>query len=261
MMRLPVIETRSLHVEVGTTPILNGVDLKFEHGKVYAVLGPNASGKSTLAKTIMGLPEYRVRSGDILMNGESILKKGITERARMGIAYAFQNAPVIPGVQLEDFICRICPDYSCMRPDAPLMDESCVRRKELYEDFNRLGIARLAHRDLNDGFSGGEAKRSELFQVLSMRPKIMFLDEPDSGLDYDSLKIVGRELRAIREKGNTTMVIISHHRYVLEFVEVDVVYILHEGRLAFTGDMSVIPELQEKGYERFLLDISQSSYT
>ncbi len=133
----PLLETRSLYVDVNGTPIINGLDLKFEHGMVYAILGPNASGKSTLAKTIMGLPEYRVRNGDILMNGTSILRKNITERARMGIAYAFQNAPVIPGVQLEDFICRICPDYSCMRPDTPLMGESCVRLRDLYEDFNK----------------------------------------------------------------------------------------------------------------------------
>ncbi len=97
--------------------------------------------------------------------------------------------------------------------------------------------------------------------MLSMRPKIMFLDEPDSGLDYDSLKIVGRELRSIRKKGNTTMVIISHHRYILEFVEVDVVYLLNDGRLVYTGDMSVIPELQEKGYERFLLEVFPNSHT
>ena len=134
------------------------------------------------------------------------------------------------------------------------MTEDCSCKQELYGDFERLGIANLAKRDLNDGFSGGESKRSELFQVLSMRPKIMFLDEPDSGLDYDSLKIVGRELKAIKDKGETTMVIISHHRYVLEFLKVDLVYILQNGRLAYTGDMSDIPVLEEKGYERFLAE-------
>ena len=250
-----LIETRDLRVEVNGVPILSGVDIQFEAGKVYAVLGPNASGKSTLAKTIMGIPEYRVTGGDILLNGTSILDKTIFERARMGLAYAFQTPPLISGVKLEDFICRICPDYQCKADSDHFMGESCSCKDELYEDFDRLGIGNLAKRDLNDGFSGGESKRSELFQVLSMRPRIMFLDEPDSGLDYDSLKIVGHELKAIREKGDSTLVIISHHRYVLEFLEVDVVYILQNGRVAYTGSMRDIPILEEKGYERFLTEV------
>jgi Fe-S cluster assembly ATP-binding protein len=254
MSNEPLLETRDLRVEVQGIPILSGLDLKFNIGGIYAVLGPNASGKSTLAKTVIGLPEYEVTGGDILFQGESLLSKSITERARLGIAYAFQTPPAIPGVKLEDFVCRICPDYGCKEPVDHLMGEHCSCRQELYDDFEQLGIANLAKRDLNDGFSGGESKRSELFQVLSMRPKIMFLDEPDSGLDYDSLKIVGRELKAIKDKGETTMVIISHHRYVLEFLKVDMVYILQNGRLAYVGDMSDIPVLEQKGYDKFLAE-------
>jgi Fe-S cluster assembly ATP-binding protein len=250
-----LLETNDLRVEVSGVPILGGVDLSFKIGQVYAVLGPNASGKSTLAKTIMGLPEYKVTGGEILFDGTSILDKSITERARMGIAYAFQTPPRISGVKLDDFICRVCPDYQCKDEDEIFMGETCACKQILYDDFERLGIRNLANRDLNDGFSGGESKRSELFQVLSMRPKIMFLDEPDSGLDYDSLKIVGKELKAIREKHEVTLVIISHHRYVLEFLEVDKVFILQHGRLVYTGDMSDIPVLEEKGYERFLAEI------
>ena len=138
------------------------------------------------------------------------------------------------------------------------MESTCSWGQVLYGDFERLGIANLAKRNLNDNFSGGESKRSELFQVLSMRPKIMFLDEPDSGLDYDSLKIVGKELKALRDKRETTMVVISHHRYVLEFLEVDTVYILQNGHLAYTGNMSDIPILEEKGYERFLAEAIRS---
>jgi Fe-S cluster assembly ATP-binding protein len=252
----PLLETKDLRVEVNGIPILSGVDIEFRAGQVYAVLGPNASGKSTLAKTIMGLPEYEVTGGNILFNGESILGRTITERARMGIAYAFQTPPRIPGIKLDDFICRVCPDYQCKDADDIFMGNSCVCKRILYDDFERLGIRNLANRDLNDGFSGGESKRSELFQVLSMRPRIMFLDEPDSGLDYDSLKIVGRELKVIREKREATLVIISHHRYVLEFLEVDKVYILQRGRLVYTGDMSDIPVLEEKGYERFLAEVT-----
>ena len=256
MSTKPLLEISDLRVEVNGIPILLGLDLKFEVGKIYAVLGPNASGKSTLAKSVMGLPDYHVIGGDIKFEGQSILDKSITERARKGIAYAFQTPPVISGVKLDDFICRICPDYQCKAENDHLMSESCSCKDELYDDFDRLGIANLAHRDLNDGFSGGESKRSELFQVLSMRPKIMFLDEPDSGLDYDSLKIVGRELREIKDRGETTMIIISHHRYILEFLEVDRVFILQNGRLVYTGDMSDIPVLEEKGYDRFLAEVT-----
>lgn len=249
---MALLEVRDLRVEVAGIPIIGGLDLSFDPGKVYAILGPNASGKSTLAKTIMGLPEYQVKGGDILFNGKSILNKSITERAKMGIAYAFQTPPAIPGIKLEDFICRICPDYNCKGDDDLFMSNGCVCKDTLYDDFKRLGIENLANRDLNDGFSGGELKRSELFQVISMRPKIMFLDEPDSGLDYDSLKIVGRELKALRDEGKTTMVIISHHRYILEFLEIDKLFILKSGRRVYTGDKKDIPVLEELGYEKFL---------
>lgn len=251
-----LLATRDLRVEVNGIPILSGIDIEFEQGMVYAVLGPNASGKSTLAKTVMGLPEYRVTGGDIVFEGKSILGKSITERAQLGIAYAFQTPPSIQGVKLEDFICRICPDYQCKTDSEHFMGATCSCKDELYEDFDRLGIKNLAQRDLNEGFSGGESKRSELFQVLSMRPRIMFLDEPDSGLDYDSLKTVGRELKSIREKKEVTMVIISHHRYVLEFLEVDRVFILQNGRVVYTGGMNDIPVLEEKGYERFLSGVT-----
>jgi len=254
-MSTNLLETRDLRVEVNGIPILSGIDIAFQAGRIYAVLGPNASGKSTLAKTIMGLPDYKITGGDILFNGVSIADKNITERANLGIAYAFQTPPAIQGVKLDDFICRICPDYQCKTESEQLMGENCSCKQELYDDFKRLGIENLAHRDLNEGFSGGESKRSELFQVLSMKPKIMFLDEPDSGLDYDSLKIVGHELKAIKDRGDTTLVIISHHRYVLEFLEVDKVYILQNGRVVYTGDMRDIPILEEKGYEKFLAEV------
>jgi Fe-S cluster assembly ATP-binding protein len=248
----PILELSKLHVTVEDQEILKGVDMSFEPGRVYAVLGPNASGKSTLARTIIGLPEYRVTQGDIRVDGKSILGRDITQRARMGIAYAFQHPPRISGVRLEDFVCRICPGTECTNPHARTvgMVDSC--RVDLVEGFNRLGIANLRGRDLNDGFSGGEEKRSELFQVISMRPRIMILDEPDSGLDYDSLKLVGRELKLMRDRGTTTMIIISHSRYILEYLRADRIDILRQGRTVYTGTMEALPELAELGYEGFL---------
>jgi Fe-S cluster assembly ATP-binding protein len=257
-MTKTILETRNLSVEAQGVRILDGINIEFMENQVAAILGPNASGKSMLAKSIIGLSEYEVTAGDIIFEGESILDKAIDERARLGIGYAFQKPPLISGVRFQDFICRVCPSYVNKDVDTTLMSERCMLcTQELYNDFDRLGIRNLALRDLNDGFSGGEIKRSEIFQVLSMRPKIMILDEPDSGLDYDSLKMVGRELRAIKDRGNTTLVIISHHRYILEFLQVDTVYILNKGQLVYTGDMSDIPVLEEKGYDKFLTKVAQ----
>ena len=256
-MSQTVLETRNLRVHAQGMRILDGISIKFKKHQVSAILGPNASGKSTLAKTIIGLSEYEVTDGDILFEGNSILKKQICERAKLGIGYAFQKPPMISGVKFQDFICRVCPSYVNRDSDAIPMGKGCTLcTHELYEDFDRLGIRNLALRDLNDGFSGGETKRSEIFQILSMKPKIMILDEPDSGLDYDSMKVVGQELKAIKDKGDTTMVIISHHRYVLEFLEADTVFVLNKGKLAYTGDMSDIPLIEENGYEKFLAEAS-----
>jgi Fe-S cluster assembly ATP-binding protein len=173
----------------------------------------------------------------------------------MGIAYGFQNPPQIAGVKLKKLICRICPKYLDGSTSPGLMDSSCAIKDELYDEFNRLGIGNLASRNVHEGFSGGEMKRSELFQVLFMHPKIMLLDEPNSSIDYDSLKILGRELKMISDRGDTTMVIISHSRYVLEFLNVNQVYILKNGHLGYTGNMSVIPILEEMGYEKFLTEV------
>lgn len=169
----------------------------------------------------------------------------------MGIAYAFQHPPRIPGVRLDDFICRVCHGRECIQPELQEVGVPDTCRVDLVEGFQRLGIANLRQRDLNDDYSGGEQKRSELFQVLSMKPRIMILDEPDSGLDYDSLRLVGRELKILRDTHTTTMVIISHHRYILEFLEVDRIDILQNGRKVYTGSMKIIPLLADLGYEQF----------
>lgn len=252
MTEKPLLEIQNLHVRINGTEALKAINLEFKAGKVYAILGPNASGKSTLARTIIGLPNYRVAEGDIKFEGESILGRTITERARLGIAYAFQNPPRISGIRLEDFVCRICHGGECGDLTDQLVGAAETCRADLVDGFQRLGIANLRHRDLNDDYSGGEQKRSELFQVMSMKPRIMILDEPDSGLDYDSLRLVGQELKILRDKHTTTLIIISHHRYILEYLEVDRIDILQKGRKVYTGSMDIIPDLANLGYERFL---------
>ncbi len=249
-----ILSLIDLHVNADNTPILKGISIEFEKNRVYAIVGPNGSGKSTIAKAIMGFPDYKVTRGDILYKGESIINKTITERARMGIALAFQNPPVIKGVKLDKFICRICRDcrrISDNRSGRHLGEiDKCT--PDLTEGFKKLLIENLKNRDINDGFSGGEIRRSELFQVISLKPEVMILDEPDSGLDYDSLKLVGRTLKEIRNSGKTTMIIITHSRYILEYLEADKVFIIEKGKKVFDGDKTILPQLEELGYKEFL---------
>ncbi|MEM2109775.1 MAG: Fe-S cluster assembly ATPase SufC [Candidatus Odinarchaeota archaeon] len=254
MNREYILSLLDLHVSAGTTPILKGVSLNFEKNRVHAIVGPNGSGKSTIAKAIMGFPDYKITQGDILYNGQSILNKTITERARMGIALAFQNPPVIKGVKLDKFICMICQNCRGLTENRSGKHLGVVDKcsPDLSDGFRKLLIENLKDRDINDGFSGGEIRRSELFQVISLKPEVMILDEPDSGLDYDSLKLVGRELKEIRDAGKTTMIIITHSRYILEYLEADRVFIIDKGKKVFDGDKSILPQLEELGYREFL---------
>ncbi|MHA1409692.1 MAG: Fe-S cluster assembly ATPase SufC [Candidatus Odinarchaeia archaeon] len=249
-----ILELENLHTKANGTTILKGVSLKFEKNKVYAILGPNGSGKSTIAKTIMGFPNYKITKGDILFEGKSILDKNITERARLGIALAFQNPPTIKGVKLDKFICKICRD--CKRVNASRngselgSDNTCA--PSITDGFRKLKIENLLDRDINDGFSGGEMRRSELVQVISLKPKVMILDEPDSGLDYDSLRLVGNLLKSIRDMKNTTIIVITHSRYILDYLDADKIFIIYKGVKAYECGTECLDELEELGYEKFL---------
>jgi len=247
----PILEIKNLHVKADNMEIIRGVDLSFFRGKFYAILGPNGSGKSTIAKTIMGFPEYKVTQGDILFEGKSILLKSITERARIGIAYAFQSPPTIKGVTLGKFICLICSNCGLNMGDGGKLEEGACR-PDILKELEKLKISNLKDREINDKFSGGEMKRSELLQVLCMKPKVMILDEPDSGLDYDSLKLVASELKAIKERGDTTVIVVTHHRYILEYVQADRIDVIFKGKKVYTGGMEILPELEKLGYRKFL---------
>jgi Fe-S cluster assembly ATP-binding protein len=248
------LQINDLHVQADHTKILKGVSMEFEKNKVYAILGPNGSGKSTIAKAIMGFPNYKVKQGDIKFEGESIINKTITERARLGIALAFQNPPVIKGVKLDRFVCRICRDcrkLNLIRNGSDLgLTDACA--PEITEGFKRLRVEKLRDRDINEGFSGGEMRRSELVQVISLRPKMMILDEPDSGLDYDSLRLVGNTLKEIKDGGDTTIIVITHSRYILEFLEADKIFIISNGKNAYECGKECLIELEEIGYREFL---------
>ncbi|MHA1917816.1 MAG: Fe-S cluster assembly ATPase SufC [Candidatus Ranarchaeia archaeon] len=247
----PLILIKNLKVNVNDTEILHDINLSFERGKVYAIIGPNGSGKSTIARTLMGFSQYKITSGDITFNGKSILKLSITDRARKGFGYAFQNPPMIRGIKLRDFVCKFCK-RSCDRSKNLDAGNPVMCQESIVEGFERLNIKNLKDREVNNGFSGGETKRSELFQVISMNPRIMILDEPDSGLDYDSLKVVGKELKHIQETTNTTIIIITHHRFILEYLQADRIDILQKGYLVYTGSMKSLSHIEKLGYAKFL---------
>lgn len=254
MRKDAILSIVDLHVNANGIKILKGVSADFEEKGVYAILGPNGSGKSTMVKAVMGFPNYKVKGGDILYKGQSILNKTITERAKLGLALAFQNPPVIKGVKLDKFICKICRNCRSLSEnrvgDHLGSEDKCT--PNLTDGFKRLLIEYLRDRDINDGFSGGEIRRSELFQVISLRPQVMILDEPDSGLDYDSLKLVGQELKKIRDSGDTTMIVVTHSRYILEYLDADKIFIIDNGRNAFEGGKDILPQLEELGYREFL---------
>lgn len=244
---------KDLSVLVNGKAVLHDVSLTIEGGETHVLLGPNASGKTTLALTIMGHPAYKVTKGQILFDGQDLADKSIAERAKMGIAIAYQNPPEVRGVKLRDII-RVAAGKEPWDPFKEA-EETVASR---YLAMVGLDPASFLGRDLNIGFSGGERKRSELAQVFAMRPRLMILDEPDSGVDIDSLRLIGgRTGRVIKELGSSVL-IITHHRHILRYLEPDVAHVMYEGRILSTERPEVIiPAIEELGYEGYVRELSR----
>jgi Fe-S cluster assembly ATP-binding protein len=234
-----------LHVAVDGTPILKGIDLHVPKGQVHALMGPNGSGKSTLANALMGHPSYEVTSGSILFKGQKIHELATDERARLGMFLAFQYPSEITGVRVASFL--------RMALNARREDEISAMdfRKFLMEKMNLLQMdAKFANRYLNEGFSGGEKKRNEILQMAVLEPEMAILDETDSGLDIDALRIVSDGVNTLRA-GNMGTLVITHYQRLLNYIVPDVVHILIDGRIVKTGDKSLASQLDETGYEEF----------
>jgi Fe-S cluster assembly ATP-binding protein len=237
------LEIQNLHVRTEEREILHGVDLKIAKGQTHALMGPNGSGKSTLANTIMGNPNYEVTEGRILFNGEDLTEADPDERARAGLFLAFQYPATIPGVSVANFL-RMAVNAGREEP---------IKVKEfgalLKEKIELLRIDReFTSRYLNEGFSGGEKKRAEILQLAILAPEIAVLDETDSGLDIDALRIVSEGVNAMRgpERG---FLIITHYTRILEYVRPDFVHIMLDGRVVREGGAELADELEDKGYE------------
>ena len=239
------LEIQNLHARIGDEVILRGVDLVVPQGEVHALMGPNGSGKSTLAKIMAGDPSYEVMDGDILIDGESVLEMEADERARAGLYLAFQYPVEVPGVSIANFL-RLA--LNARREEG---DEIGVM--EFYAKLQRAVKAldwdeSIIERNLHEGFSGGEKKRSEVLQLLVLEPRYAILDESDSGLDVDALKVVAKGVNAARGPGFGALVI-THYQRLLNYVIPDKVHVMASGRVVESGPKELAMELDEKGYD------------
>ncbi len=241
-----LLELRDLHVEADGAPILRGVSLVVNEGEVHALMGPNGAGKSTLANVVMGHPGYQVTGGEILLRGENIATWTSDERARHGIFLAFQYPEAISGVSVIQFL------RQAIAARKGLEELSVLEvRLDLAEWMDRLGMdPAFAERHLNEGFSGGERKRNEILQMALLEPVIALLDETDSGLDIDALRVVARGVRTVREEHPAMgVLLVTHYVKLLEEIEPEQVHILVDGRIVESGDARLATRIEEGGYD------------
>jgi Fe-S cluster assembly ATP-binding protein len=251
---MATLEIRDLHVSVetasskeGTTgEILRGVDLTVRTGETHAIMGPNGSGKSTLAYAIAGHPKYNVTSGEILLDGESVLEMTVDERARAGVFLAMQYPVEVPGVSVSNFLRTA---VTAVRGEAPKLRDFSKEMRGAMADL-QIDPA-FAQRNLNEGFSGGEKKRHEILQMEMLKPKVAVLDETDSGLDIDALKVVSQGVNRFREGGETGVLLITHYTRILRYVKPDFVHVFAGGRVVEEGGSELADLLESEGYEKF----------
>ena len=243
---MSVLEVKDLHVTVEGKKILKGVNLKMSTGEIHAIMGPNGTGKSTLSSTIMGDPAYKITKGDILLNGKSIIDLPVDERARMGLFLAMQYPQEIPGVANAEFVKSAINARRPKDDPIPLMDFI----KRLDETLETLDMSEeMADRYLNEGFSGGEKKRNEIMQMMMIRPEFAILDEIDSGLDIDALKVVSRGVNQMRGD-NFGSLIITHYQRLLNYIVPDYVHVMMDGQLVKTGGPDLAIRLEKEGYAK-----------
>ena len=239
------LEIQDLHASIGENEIIRGLTLTVPKGEVHAIMGPNGSGKSTLAKIIAGHPDYTVTSGAVLMDGENILDLEPDERARKGVFLAFQYPSEIPGVTIANFLRAA---VQARLPEGEEL-EAVEYYQQLYSKMDLLEMDRsFTSRSVNEGFSGGEKKRNEILQLAMLEPKYAVLDETDSGLDIDALKIVANGVNSLRGP-NLGVLLITHYQRLLEYIVPDYVHVMVQGRIVRSGDKSLALELEEKGYD------------
>lgn len=252
---MTTLEIRDLHVSVdtehGPKEILKGVDLTIESGSTHAIMGPNGSGKSTLAYSIAGHPKYNVTSGTVTLDGEDVLAMKVDERARAGLFLAMQYPVEVPGVSVSNFLRTA---KTAVSGEAPKLRTWIKDVKGAMENLRM--DPEFAERNVNEGFSGGEKKRHEILQMELLQPKIAILDETDSGLDVDALRIVSEGVNRAKENSDIGVLLITHYTRILQYIKPDHVHVFVNGRVAEEGGPELADRLENEGYDRFLIDAS-----
>ena len=242
-----MLEIKNLHASVDNKEILKGINLVVKPGEVHAIMGPNGAGKSTLASVVAGKDEFEVTKGEVLLDGQDLADDAPEERAHKGIFLSFQYPVEIPGVTVTNFMKTAINESRKARGQEDMPANEML--KMIKEKAELLEIDRkFLSRSLNEGFSGGEKKRNEIFQMAMLEPKVAILDETDSGLDIDALRIVAAGVNKLRSKDNA-VVVITHYQRLLYYIVPDFVHVLYDGKIVKSGDASLALELEEKGYD------------
>jgi len=248
---MSVLEIRDLHVSVdadgGAREILRGVDLTVKSGETHAIMGPNGSGKSTLAYSVAGHPKYTITSGSVTLDGEDVLAMSVDERARAGMFLAMQYPVEVPGVSVSNFLRT---SVTAVRGEAPKL-RTWVKEMKGAMDALSMDPA-FAERNVNEGFSGGEKKRHEILQMELLQPKIAILDETDSGLDVDALKVVSEGVNRVAATGEVGILLITHYTRILRYIRPDFVHVFVDGRIVAEGGAELADELEANGYDQYV---------
>ena len=242
-----MLQIRNLHAAIADKEILKGINLEVKKGEIHAIMGPNGSGKSTLSSVLVGNPNYEVTEGSVLFEGQDLLELEPEERAHLGLFMSFQYPVEIPGVSMVNFMRAALNEKRKAQGLDPIPAAEFLKhmkqKRELVELDNKL-----ASRSVNEGFSGGEKKRNEIFQMAMLEPKLAILDETDSGLDIDALRIVAKGVNELRSPENATIVI-THYQRLLDYIRPDYVHVLYKGRIVRSGGPELALELEQKGYD------------
>ena len=242
-----MLKVENLHASVGDKQILRGINLTVKAGEVHAIMGPNGSGKSTLASVLAGNEKFTVTEGSVEFMGVDLLSMPIEERSRMGLFLGFQYPVEIPGVTMANFMKLAVNEQRKARGEEPLSAAEYLRMMKEKSAIVELD-SKLTSRAVNEGFSGGEKKKNEIFQMAMLDPKLAILDETDSGLDIDALRIVATGVTRLKREDNAT-VVITHYQRLLDYIVPDYVHVLYKGRIIYTGDKSLALRLEKEGYD------------
>jgi Fe-S cluster assembly ATP-binding protein len=242
-----MLKIKNLKASINGKQILNGINLEIKAGEVHAIMGPNGSGKSTLSAVIAGREDYQVTEGEIIYNGKNLLEMSVEERAAAGIFLGFQYPVEIPGVSMVNFIKTAVNEQRKAQGIEPLNASAFLKLMREKKDLVEID-SKLTNRSVNEGFSGGEKKKNEIFQMAMLEPKLAILDETDSGLDIDALRIVANGVNKLK-RPDTATVVITHYQRLLDYIVPDVVHILYKGQIVKTAGKELAFELEEKGYD------------